>query len=96
VNVHAAGAAAAWLTVNVKPAIDSVPLRAPPVFAAMLTVTVPLPIPLAPLAIVSHPSVAVAVHEQFAVTLIVVVPASAATLAEVGEIAKLHVGVGPA
>jgi len=78
------------------PAIERVPLRAAPVLAPTLTVTLPLPIPLAPLAIVSHGAFDVAVHEQFAVTLTVVVVASAPTLADEGAMAKLQVGVGAA
>ena len=96
VNVHGAGAAAAWLTVKVRPAIEIVPLRALPVFAAALTVTLPLPVPLAPLVIVNHAAFDVAVHEQFAVTLIVAVPTSAVRFAEDGEIEKLQVGVAAA
>jgi len=58
----------------------------------MLTTTLPLPTPLAPLAIVSHGAFAVAVHEQFAVTLMVVVAASGPTLADGGAIEKLQIG----
>jgi hypothetical protein len=78
------------------PATVSVPLRGPAVFAATLTTTLPLPTPLTPLAIVSHGAFDVAVHAQFAVTLIVVVAASDPTLADEGAIAKLHVGVAAA
>jgi len=58
----------------------------------MLMTTLPLPTPLAPLAIVSHEAFDVAVHEQFAVTLMDVVVASGPTLADVGAIEKLQVG----
>ena len=48
-------AAAAWFTVNVWPAIVSVPLRAVPFgFTVALKATVPAPVPLAPLVTVSH------------------------------------------
>ena len=40
---------AAWVTVNVWPAMVSVPVRAAPVLAATLNATVPVPLPLAPL-----------------------------------------------
>jgi hypothetical protein len=95
-KVHGGGGAAAWSTVKVLPATVTVPLRAPPVLAAMLTVTLPLPTPLAPLAIVSHGAFDVAVHEQFAVTVIVAVAASGPTLADGGAIAKLQVGAAAA
>jgi hypothetical protein len=52
-NVHA-GAAAACVTVRVWPPIVSVPVRAAPVFAAALNETVPLPLPDAPLVMVSQ------------------------------------------
>jgi len=54
----------ACVTVNVDPAIVSVPVRAPPVFAATVNVTVPLPVPLAPLAIVIQLALLLAVHVQ--------------------------------
>jgi hypothetical protein len=94
VKVHGGGGAAAWFTVNVWPAIVSVPLRAGPVLAATLTVTTPLAVPLPPLAIVSHAAFGVAVHAHVAVTPTVVVPPSAATLASVGRIENVHVCVG--
>jgi hypothetical protein len=91
VKLH--GAAAAWFTVKVCPAIVTVPPRgAGSVLAAMLTTTLPLPAPLPPLAIVSHGAFDVAVHEQFAVTLMVVVAASGPTVADEGAIEKLQVG----
>ena len=77
------------------PATVRVPLRAGPGFAATPTLTVPLPIP-PPLTIVSHGAFDVAVHAQFAVTLIVVVFASAPSATDAGAIAKLHVGAGAA
>jgi hypothetical protein len=55
---------AAWLTVNVSPAIVSVPVRAMPVFAATLYPTDPLPLPLLPEVTVSHEALLLAVHVQ--------------------------------
>ena len=53
------------MSVNVCPAIDSVPVRAAvPAFAAMLNITVPPPLPLAPDMIVIHPVLLVAVQVQ--------------------------------
>ena len=64
VNVHGVGAAAC-VTVKVRPAIVSVPMRAAPVFAATVKPTDPLPVPLAPEVIVSHEgSLLVAVQVQ--------------------------------
>ena len=48
------GGGAAWVTVNVWPAITIVPVRAAPVFASTLNPTVPLPAPEAPLVTSSH------------------------------------------
>jgi hypothetical protein len=81
-NVQGGGGAAACDTVNVCPAIVSVPLRAAPVFAAIAKATVPLPVPAAPLLTVSHATFAVAVHAQVAleaVTATELVPAVSAT-----------------
>ena len=60
---------AAWFTVNVSPAMVTVPLRAPPVLAAMLTPTEPLPVPDAPDVTVIHGAPLVAVHAQAAVVV---------------------------
>jgi hypothetical protein len=72
---------AAWLTVNVWPAIVIVPLRADPVLAATLNPTDPLPVPDAPDVTLIHctPLVAVHVHPAPAVTVTVPVVALAAT-----------------
>jgi len=67
------GGAAACETVNVWPAIVSVPLRASPLFAPTLNDTEPLPVPVAPLVTVIHGAFDVALHEQLA-------PAVTATL----------------
>ena len=52
----------AWFTVKIWPAIDSVPIRAGPVFAPLLKVTVPLPVCVAPAVTVIQGSLLVAVH----------------------------------
>jgi hypothetical protein len=51
-----------WLTVSVRPAMVSVPLRAGPVVGATPNWTVPFPVPLPPLEIVIHGALLVAVH----------------------------------
>ena len=64
------------MTVNDWPAMVALPVRAEvPVFAATFINTGPLPVPLAPLAMVSQAVVLVAVHAQVAavVTLTVAV-----------------------
>jgi hypothetical protein len=69
-----------------------VPPRAAPLLAATLNVTVPLPLPDAPLAIAIQSADARAVHAQplRAVTLIVPVPPLAGSDWFAGEIEKLH------
>jgi hypothetical protein len=72
---------AAWLTVYAWPAIVSVAVRAAPVFAAAVSVTVPDPDPLAGLTVTQAESLA-AVHpqlESLAVTATPPVPPVAAT-----------------
>jgi hypothetical protein len=70
---------ASWFTVNVWPAIVTVPALAAPVFAAMLMPTEPLPVPDAPAVTVIHGAPLAAVHVQTAVvvteTLVVVAAA---------------------
>jgi len=51
-----------WLTVNVRPAIVSVALRAGPVVDATPNWTVPFPVPLLPLVTVIHGTLLAAVH----------------------------------
>ena len=82
----------ACVTVKVNPAIVSVPVRGAPVFAAMLMPTAPLPVALAPLAIVSQLALLFAVHAQPAlvVTLTLCVPALAPTLAVAALKLKAH------
>jgi hypothetical protein len=73
----------ACVMVSGTPPIVTVPVRAPPVFAGTVMVTVPAPLPEAPLAIVRNESVVVAVHahaELLLETVAVTVPPVAATL----------------
>jgi hypothetical protein len=53
-----------WLTVNVRPAIVSVPDRLGPLVAATVKLTVPFPEPLAPDVMVIHETFRVAVQAQ--------------------------------
>jgi hypothetical protein len=73
---------AAWFTVNVRPPIVTVPVRAAPALADTFNITVPFPLPLAPDVIDSHGALLIAVHAQPAVvvtaTLIPVAPAAGA------------------
>jgi len=82
-------AVAAWLTVNVRPPIVIVPLRAVVFgFADALNATVPLPLPLAPLVTVSQDVLLltpVQAQPLGAVTLVDPVPPPAATDRLVGE-----------
>ncbi len=77
---------AAWLTVKVCPATVSVPVRAVlAVLAATAKVTVPLPVPAAPVATAIHDTLLRAVHEVAelaGVTTMLPVLAPAPTLAE--------------
>jgi hypothetical protein len=61
--VHAGAAAtSACVTVNVRPAIVNVPVRAAPVLAATVNVIDPLPLPVAPEVTVIHGTLLAAVH----------------------------------
>ena len=62
------------------------------VFAVALNVTVPLPLPLAPPLMVSHPALLVAVHVQpvAAVTFVVDDPAAEVSVRDVGETPKVQ------
>lgn len=87
VNVHGTGAS--WVTVNVRPAIVTVPVRwFVPVFAATEYPTVPGPLPLAPDVIVIHEAEldALQPHPVVVVTLTEPVEALAETDVAVGEI----------
>jgi hypothetical protein len=88
VNVHPCP----WLSVKVLPATVTVALRPGPVVAAALYCTSPLPVPVAPDAIVSHDSLLDAVHEQPAVVATVTrpLPPAAGTDAESGEMENTH------
>jgi hypothetical protein len=88
-----------WVTVNVCPAIVIVPDRLLPLeFDPTLNPTVPLPVPAAPNAMVSHGVVVVAVHAQpvLAVTATDLGPPAAAMDVLVGLIEYVHVGGGGA
>jgi hypothetical protein len=80
------------LSVNVFPAIVRVALRAAPVVAAALYCTSPLPLPVAPDAIVSHDSLLDALHEHPSVVVTVTrpVPPAAGTDADSGEMLNTH------
>jgi hypothetical protein len=88
------GAAAACDTVNVWPAIVSVPLRAAPLFVATAKLTVPFPLPDAAPLIEIHEAFDAAVHAQPlpAVTATEPLPPLASTDWLLGAIAKLHGG----
>ena len=64
---------------KVCPAIVAVPVRAAPVFAAILSVTLPGPVCDAPLGIVIHDALLADVHahDRFVITLTVDVPPAA-------------------
>jgi len=83
---------APWLTVKVRPAIVSDPDRAGPVVAATLYPTSPLPLPLAPDAIVIQDTLLAAVHAQPAPAVTETVPSApdAGTDRVSGEIAKVQ------
>jgi hypothetical protein len=85
-----------WLTVSVCPAMSAVPVRGAPGFAAMLSVTGPVPDPVAPEATVIHTAWEIAVHAQpaGAVTVTVWLPPAAVGAAVAGVIANVH-GTGP-
>jgi hypothetical protein len=84
---------AAWVALNVLPAMVTEPVReAVPVFAVAATVTVPLPVPLAPAVTVIHELLLVAVQLQppGAVTATLVLSPAVANAFDVGEIVSLH------
>jgi hypothetical protein len=83
--------------VNVWPAIDTVPLRAAPVFCATLIVVVPFPVPDAPDAIAIHGAFEVALHAHVdadAVTDADADPPGSPTAWLVGAIVNVHGGGG--
>jgi hypothetical protein len=80
--------AASWLTVSVRPAIVSVPERAAlAVLGETVRPTLPVPVPLAPLAIVTQPTLdaAVHVHEPPVLTLTAFDPPAADIVIVVAE-----------
>jgi hypothetical protein len=79
-------------------AIVNVPLRAAPVFAAMLKPTGPLPVPAAPEVTVIHATLLVAVHAHVAPLVTVTDPvlAVAGAFRLVGAMAYVQAGVGAA
>ena len=85
-------AGADCVTVNVCPAIVTVPARAAPAFAATVSVTVPLPVPLPPADTVMNGSLLTAVQLQVLamVTPTACVPPPAATAALVGDKTAVH------
>jgi hypothetical protein len=64
---------AAWFTVNVWPAMVTVPVRAAPLLAAMFMPTEPFPVPAAPAVTVIHGTPLAAVHAHAAVVVTVTV-----------------------
>jgi hypothetical protein len=79
----------AWVTVNVLPAIVSVPVREDvDALEAAENVTVPLPVPLLPAVIVNHATLLTAVHVQAvpAITAVLPAPPPADMEKAVGEI----------
>jgi hypothetical protein len=80
------------VTVNVWPAIVSVPVRAAPVLAAAVMLTVPLPVPEPPDVTVIQLTFGTAVHEQPALVVTALEPDQplAGTVWLAGAIAKLH------
>jgi hypothetical protein len=83
-----------WVTVNVRPAIVRVPLRAAPEFEATLNRTVPLPLPLLPCVIVSQGALLVAdqAHPAEALTATSPVPPAMSNACDSGEIENEHPG----
>ena len=85
---------------NVLSAIESDPVRAPPVFAATLKTTLPFPLPVAPDVIVSQGTLLEAVHWQLVIAdtaTLSPVETVAATVRFVGLMDTVQdgVGVGP-
>jgi len=88
---------AACVTVNARPAMVSVPVRAAPVLLAAVNVTDPLPVPVAPDVTVIHSAALVAVHwHVLPAETVTGVPAPPGALMFwlVGEIVALHAGGG--
>ena len=93
------GGGAACESVNVWPPMVMVPLRAPPVFAAALKPTLPLPLPDAPeVTVIQSGALDVAVHAHAAsvVTATDPVPPAGSTDADAGAIEYVHGAAAPA
>jgi hypothetical protein len=92
------GSAAAWLTVNVRPAMAIVLERAAPRFGSTRYPTVPFPFPLVPVLNEIHDALFEAVHAHPASTATTMepVPPIADTEALVGSILYVQVGAGAA
>jgi hypothetical protein len=91
------GGGAAWVTVNVWPAMVIVPVRTAAVFAATVKLTDPLPVPAAPAVIVIHDALLTAVHAHVppAVTVIAVpAPPASAIDSLAGAIVLVQLGGG--
>jgi hypothetical protein len=83
----------ACVTVNVAPAIVRVPVRlVEPALAATVNVTVPEPVPAAPVLTVIHAALltAVQVHPVPAVTVLLPLPPAATIDCDVGEMVGAH------
>src|SRR5262249_41395462 len=94
-SVVVGGAAAASSErLNVLSRIVIVPVRAAPLLAAAVNVTVPLPAPPAPPVSVIHVSVVAAVqaHDAPAVTPMLPLPPAAPSAADVGDSVAMHCG----
>jgi hypothetical protein len=90
-SVYVHGAASCD-TVKGSPAMRSVPERASPLFGAALNVTVPLPVPVAALVMLSHGASAPAVqpHDGPAVTATEPPPPLSGTVCALGAMPKLQ------
>lgn len=91
-------AGAACVTVNARPPIVSVPVRAGPTFVPTLNPTDPFPFPLAPDVTVSHAALVTAVHPHpaWVDTATVPAPADASALRLLDEIVNVHDAVAAA
>ena len=97
--VQGGGAAAACVTINVRPAATIDPVRGVVVLALTANATVPLPLPELPALMLIQLAVVAAVHAQLfaeAVTAIDPDPPLSPTFWLEGEIEKVHAGGGAA
>ena len=86
------------MTVTVCPATVTVPLRAAPALAAIVSVTVPFPVPLVPEATVINAALpaVIQLHVLGAVTVTVDVPPAAVALITVDDSVYVHTTAGAA